>query len=92
MKLLRVVLVPHLLVPAHPLQHADGHGGGRRRSRRQAVLDEDGAAGDGLGADLGPEEGVADVEGLAVGGGAGGDDFGNVEVEGGGGVGCRVGE
>lgn len=92
MELLRVVLVPHLLVPAHPLQHADGHGGGGRRSRRQAVLDEDGAAGDGLGADLGPEERVADVEGLAVGGGAGGDDFGDVEVEGGGGVGCRVGE
>lgn len=93
MELLRVVLVPHLLVPAHPLQHANSHGRRRRRRRGETILDEDGAAGDGLGADLGPLEGVADVERLAPGGRSCGDDFGNIEVEGaGGGVGGVVGE
>lgn len=85
MKLLRVVLVPDLLVSAHPLQHTNSHSRRRSRRGRQAVLDKDGAAGDGFGADLGALERIADVEGLAVGGRSGGDDFGNVEVEGAGG-------
>lgn len=87
-----MVLVAHLLLAAHPLQHADRHSRRGRRRRRQAVPDEDGAPGDGLGADLWAEQRVADVEGLAVRRGAGGDDFGNVKVERSGGIGGRVGE
>lgn len=53
MKLLGVVLVPDLLVAAHLFEDADGDHGCWRGVGRDAVFDEDGAAGDGGGADFG---------------------------------------
>lgn len=67
-----------LLVAAHLLEHAQGYHGRRGRGGRQAVLYEDGAAGDGLGAHFWHVHGVGGAAFIGVRGGLFGDDVGQV--------------
>lgn len=75
-------LILDLLVAAHLVQDPQGDHGRRSRRGRQAVADEDGAAGDGLGAHFRFVHGVGDGVLASVLGGLLGEDVGDVDGDG----------